>query len=131
VVLPRQGGCRGPRQVLSFLAGPPEGPRALSHASCTGRDLETASKLRRWLEQAGFVDVDEVRIDCPGNGWPDDPRLRRMGRYLEADAAEGAQGMSLKLLSRGLGMSVDDINVLVGQVKEDLHNTDIHILWPW
>ncbi|KAG9248808.1 S-adenosyl-L-methionine-dependent methyltransferase [Calycina marina] len=35
----------------------------------------------KWLAEAGFVDITEVRIPVPINSWPSDPKFKEIGRY--------------------------------------------------
>lgn len=40
-----------------------------------------------------MVDVAEHIIDLPGNGWPDDPKLKRVGEFFFLDIYDGARGI--------------------------------------
>jgi len=44
-----------------------------------GRLADSAFLYKQQLEEAGFVDVVEVRYKWPGNRWPKDPRMKELG----------------------------------------------------
>ncbi|KAH8681992.1 S-adenosyl-L-methionine-dependent methyltransferase [Xylariales sp. PMI_506] len=71
-----------------------------------------------WLTEAGFVNVAEKIIRMLGNPWPDDPRLKAQGACL-----------SLRILGRGLGMEIKDIEDLIIQVRADVSNRNLHFYW--
>ncbi|KAH8649020.1 S-adenosyl-L-methionine-dependent methyltransferase [Xylariales sp. PMI_506] len=100
-------------------------------AANLGRNLQVVSKYKEWLEEIGFINVRETIILCPGNPWPEDPKLKEMGRYLESDFHDGVEGISLRILQKGLGMTLEEVLELVGKVKKDLIDPNIHFHWPW
>ncbi|ORY55836.1 S-adenosyl-L-methionine-dependent methyltransferase [Pseudomassariella vexata] len=99
-------------------------------AAVQGKDLWVASKYRAMLIETGFVDVEERVVLCPGNNWPVDARQRQMGKFMAQDNMEILQGISLRTLRRGLGMSQIEVEVLLAQVRVDIMNKNIHFYWP-
>lgn len=95
----------------------------------TGRDLESPSKYKQWLHEVGFVDIKETIIRAPANPWPDDADLKNVGKWTLADAIQGIEAMSLRVLGNGLEMSVPEILQLVAQVKKDLSDTRHRFYW--
>lgn len=91
-----------------------------------GRDLNSAKKYRRWLIDTGFVDVEQKVILCPGNPWSSKPEDKEMGHYQAVASSIAVPAFSLRILQRGLGMNVDEINALVPQVQKNIRDTDIH-----
>ncbi|KAI0130469.1 S-adenosyl-L-methionine-dependent methyltransferase [Xylariales sp. AK1849] len=98
-------------------------------ARALGRDLEVAQKYKEWLMEAGFVNVTERIIQVPGNTWPGDLRLKSMGQWTLADALQGIEGVSLKILQNGIHMSLKDIQTLVTQVKKDINDKKHRFYW--
>jgi hypothetical protein len=47
-----------------------------------GLDWYKAAKYKAWLEEAGFVDVQEMHFAWPINTWPKNPHLKRLGIWM-------------------------------------------------
>ena len=45
-----------------------------------GRIIPKADQYKKWLEEAGFVDVEQRIIKRPTNDWPKDPKMKEIGR---------------------------------------------------
>ena len=66
----------------------------------------------------------------PLNTWPKDPKLKEIGKWNEVNISEGLEAFSLAMLSRGLGWSKEEIEVLIAKVRPDLKNRAIHSYYP-
>lgn len=75
------------------------------------RPLRIASRLKRWYQEAGFVDVQEKVFKMPINPWPRDRHLKFLGRMSEDNWLSGLQALSLAPFSRTLSWSKDEIEV--------------------
>lgn len=91
-----------------------------------GRPLRIANKLKRWYEEAGFVDVEERVFKVPVNPWPEDKRQKEIGRWSEANILDGIQGFSLAWFSRVLGWSKAEIEVFLVGVRRAVSQRDVH-----
>ncbi|KAF2454650.1 putative methyltransferase [Lineolata rhizophorae] len=94
-----------------------------------GLDLPT-SKYKQIMLDAGFVDVTEVKLVWPQNTWPADSRLKELGRWNMANSLDGLQGYSMALMTRVLGMSTAEVELLLMDVRKDMKNKKIHAYWP-
>jgi hypothetical protein len=74
------------------------------------------------------VDVVERTIDMPINGWPNDPKSKRIGQFLLANAHSGLRAGAWQLL-RALNWAPAEIEEFVSQVKEDWMNPNLHIYY--
>ncbi|KAH6647071.1 S-adenosyl-L-methionine-dependent methyltransferase [Truncatella angustata] len=83
------------------------------------RDFTKASRYKEWLEEIGFVDVEEHFIEWPIGPWSPDPRLKTTGWFMLRSSLVGVRGMSWALLSAA-GLSPDEIESLVSDCKKDL-----------
>ncbi|OCK86192.1 S-adenosyl-L-methionine-dependent methyltransferase [Lepidopterella palustris CBS 459.81] len=95
-------------------------------AMTMGRPLRIANKLKRWYEQAGFVDVHEEIYKLPINSWPKDPQFKMLGRFNETNLLDGLQAFSLQLFQKGLGWTKDEIEVYLVQVRKALSDRNVH-----
>lgn len=90
------------------------------------RPLVAAAQLRRWFEAAGFVDVQEKVYKLPINGWPRDPRLKKIGEMWQLNMQNGLQAFSYGFMHRVLGKSKAEIEVSLVDVRKDIVNPQIH-----
>jgi hypothetical protein len=95
------------------------------HASSVGgRPWDNVSKYARWMEEVGFVDVEERRFFLPTGPWPDDPREKELGQYQLQNWLAAMEGMSIRNLGR-IGWSAEDCRVLVASCKKELLSGNI------
>ncbi|KAF1988303.1 putative TAM domain methyltransferase [Aulographum hederae CBS 113979] len=90
------------------------------------RPLRIANKLKRWYQEAGFVDVREEVFKLPINPWPKDPQLKLLGRFHEANWLDGLQGFSLAPFHRGLGWTKAEIEVYLVNVRKAIQDRSVH-----
>ncbi|KAI9810834.1 MAG: hypothetical protein M1827_006041 [Pycnora praestabilis] len=91
-----------------------------------GRPLRIANKLKRWYEEAGFVDVHEEVYKMPLNPWPKDQRYKNIGHMQEMNWIDGLQAFSLALFHRVLGWSKNEIEVYLIDVRKALRDRGVH-----
>jgi len=91
-----------------------------------GRPVRIANKLKRWYEQAGFVDVHEEVFKMPINPWPKDPQYKMIGRFWGQMLLEGLQAFSLALFTRALGWTKDEVEVFLVKVRKSLVDKNVH-----
>ncbi|KAM0185930.1 hypothetical protein ACHAPI_011968 [Fusarium lateritium] len=97
-------------------------------ANAIGRSITVAPDFKPMLEGAGFVDIVEIKKKIPMNIWPKDPRYKELGRWSCSMLLCGIEGISMRLLT-GLGLTVDEVRVLLAKVRKDLLSTKIHGYW--
>lgn len=81
----------------------------LSHVA--GRPVDNAPKFKGWLEQAGFVDVQERITPIPVCPWPEDREQKELGFWMEEMFSSHLSGLSGAYQSRVNGMSVEEHEV--------------------
>lgn len=95
-----------------------------------GRPMDLCHKYREWMEEIGFVDIEEKLFVWPTNTWPKVKHLKELGRWNEVNLSEGMEGFSLALMTRALGWSKDEVEVLCAKVRNDLRDRSIHAYFP-
>ncbi|KAK2745618.1 hypothetical protein FQN55_006108 [Onygenales sp. PD_40] len=85
-----------------------------------GKELCTERHWKRWMEEAGFVDVQEVVYKVPVGGWAKDARLKELGRYQAAGLEEMVEAYSMALFTRVLGWEREEVEVLMRAVAGEL-----------
>lgn len=75
------------------------------------RPFDDACKLKEWLEEAGFVDVQERVYKIPLSGWPLEERTKRLGELWRANIEAGLGAFSYALFNRVQDRSLEEIEV--------------------
>ncbi|KAH8805982.1 S-adenosyl-L-methionine-dependent methyltransferase [Xylogone sp. PMI_703] len=99
-------------------------------AAVLGRDWHCTVKFKQYFIDAGFQDVVEIRQPGPIGPWPKNPDDKLIGLHWMANMLDGINAMSNISLRRGLGMSADEMEELLDDVRKDLRNRKIHSYWP-
>jgi hypothetical protein len=84
---------------------------------------------KEWMEEIGFVDVEEVILPWPINTWPRDLHLKTLGLWFQHDLLEGLNSTTA-LLTRGLGWSIEEVEALLVDVRKDIENRHVHAYAP-
>jgi SAM-dependent methyltransferase len=90
-----------------------------------GRNLSMVRLYRGWLEEIGFVNVQERFFRWPINTWPRDPHLKKLGFWFQHDLLELMTGLKTAL-TRGLGWSQEKAEVFLVDVRKDVKDRNIH-----
>ncbi|KAI9673987.1 MAG: hypothetical protein M1817_002193 [Caeruleum heppii] len=133
----KPGGWMESQEVMSSLycddgTIPPNWPMTdwtltLDEASMqNNRPLRIANKLKRWYEEAGFVDVHEQVFKMPLNPWAKDPHYKEIGRAMEVNMLDGIQAFSLASFYRVFGWSKSEIEVYLVNVRKALSDRNVH-----
>lgn len=79
---------------------------------------------------AGFTKVTVHHYKWPTNRWPKDKGHKLIGLWTLANVGGGLEGLSMALLTRGLGWSREKVLAYLTDVRKDLHDPKIHAYWP-
>jgi len=94
------------------------------------RDPGWATRYKEWMVEAGFRNVVELRFMWPQNSWPKDKKMKELGRWNMINALDGLQGFTARLFTKVQGMPVEEMEVLLMEVRQDIQNRKIHCYWP-
>ncbi|KAH7411286.1 S-adenosyl-L-methionine-dependent methyltransferase [Cadophora sp. MPI-SDFR-AT-0126] len=95
-----------------------------------GKDWWCTPNYARWFKEAGFVDVVEKKFFWPGNTWPKGRKQKEMGMTMLANSMEGVEGATLKMFTGLYGMSIEEVQEVIRDVKRDLCDRRIHTYYP-
>ncbi|KAH8764093.1 TAM domain methyltransferase, partial [Hyaloscypha sp. PMI_1271] len=95
-----------------------------------GAGLDTALNTKRFMEEAGFMDVVEVIYKWPLNRWPANKQMKEIGLWAHEVTASSLSGLSIAIFTHGLGWSAEELEVFLVEVRKDLKNSKIHSYWP-
>lgn len=94
-----------------------------------GRPMDAALKHKERMMAAGFVDVQETLLKWPINTWPKDEHMKKIGMYSRENTLQALEAFSLAPLTRFLGWSEEEVQVLVAGARADIKNTGLHAYW--
>lgn len=92
----------------------------------TGRKMNVAPELRRWVTDAGFEDVTEKVYVVPLGPWPKDPRLKELGKWETVVAPESVEAYGLRLYTQILGRSPEEARTQQERVKKQFRERSLH-----
>ncbi|KAF6807133.1 methyltransferase domain-containing protein [Colletotrichum sojae] len=95
-----------------------------------GRPFVHVSGLVPILEEVDFVDVTIVPYKWPIGPWAKDPHYRELGEWALANSLEGLEAWTMAAFTRALDWSVEEIQVLLAQVRKDMSDKRIHHYCP-
>ena len=91
---------------------------------------DVSDKYVQWMQDAGFVDIQQRMFMWPSNAWPKDPFMKELGRWNQINILDGLEGFCLALLTRGLGWKKEEVDIFVARVSRDLRDRRIHAYFP-
>ncbi|KAK5948137.1 hypothetical protein OHC33_010790 [Knufia fluminis] len=100
-------------------------------ADAFGTSLSTTPRLKEMMLQAGFVDVEEYVVKLPIGPWPKNKQLKRVGAFELVNMVDGVEGLTMRLFSKALGMPVEEIQMLLMNVRKEAKNSRIHSYYPF
>ncbi|CZR67798.1 related to methyltransferase [Phialocephala subalpina] len=84
------------------------------------REYSPGPQLKRWAEEAGYVNVTEEIIPLPIGMWPRDKRLKEIGAWNYLCLVEGLEAICMRLFTGVFGWSIDEVQVFLAKVRTEL-----------
>lgn len=91
-----------------------------------GTPCTTAAKLKPWMLEAGFVDVEEHILKLPVGPWPKDERLKKVGLFEMVNMIEGVEGLSMMAFTRALDWSPERVHLFLADVRKQARDRSVH-----
>jgi hypothetical protein len=87
----------------------------------TGRSFSIArdGQMQKYIEEAGFVDVQHRWWKVPIGGWARDPLLKQVGLYNGLYIDLSLDGFALYPIGQIMGWSLDEVHELVNGMKKE------------
>ncbi|KAF2400542.1 S-adenosyl-L-methionine-dependent methyltransferase [Trichodelitschia bisporula] len=95
-----------------------------------GKPFTIWEEAKGLMEEAGFVDVVEVRYKWPMNGWPADPLQKELGRWNQLRLKIGIEGFMLRLLTTVGGWSIERAQLFLAQMRKEISDYSTHAYLP-
>jgi hypothetical protein len=84
-----------------------------------GRHWDACKYYEEWLLEVGFVDVVQKIIPWPMTAWPDNPKLKEVGRWNSRTWRTGNLSATRKFLDFS-GLPKEELDQLVSDFKAEL-----------
>ncbi|KAJ5958896.1 uncharacterized protein N7479_006046 [Penicillium vulpinum] len=91
-----------------------------------GRELNIYHKLKEWMIDAGFEDVQQFTYLLPSSPWPRDPYLKEIGKYQAVMAQQAVESYGLRLFTQVLGWGAEPSRIFQATVKKQLRDKFMH-----
>jgi hypothetical protein len=101
-----------------------EGARAL------GKDWHRVEKYKEYMKEAGYVDIVETKFAWPVGTWAKDPKLKTLGIWARENFLSVLQGLSMAVMTRGLGMTPQEVEIFLAEVRAEVKTRKVHCYAP-
>lgn len=114
------GSLRGDSPLIIYLEAIEQAARL------QGKQFNIYHKLRDWLIDAGFEDVQQFTYFLPYSPWPKDPALKELGRYQAAMAQQAVEAYGLRLFTQVLGWGEEYSQIMIALARRQLRDKNMH-----
>jgi hypothetical protein len=98
----------------------------MAGGAALGKDLTRGRRYKEILEEIGFVDVVEKRTQFPIGTWAAGKKMKTLGAWMRHDMLTGLQAMSMAIMTRGLGMTPEEVDAHLVNVKAEIESNRLH-----
>ena len=95
-----------------------------------GRDPLRLVHLKRWMADAGFVNITEKKLAVPVNPWARGREQKIRGALMMTNLLEVCQSITLNVLTKVWGWSSEEVEVFLVDVRAGLKDRNIHAYVP-
>ena len=88
----------------------------------SGCRLNVAQEQKQLLIEGGFVDVQDVVYKFPLSPWHEDEKMQEIANHRGPAMCQGIEGYSLALLTRYMGWTWLEVQVLLAKVRTDVRD---------
>ena len=86
--------------------------------------------MKRQMEEAGFINCTIRPYKMPCGIWPKNKRYRQAGLFNMVGMCDGLSGLSVRTFTHGLEWSVEQMEVLLMEVRNEWKDKRIHSYLP-
>jgi hypothetical protein len=91
------------------------------------KDMRAPLHLESMMRTAGLLEIESRMIPLPLNGWPTSPLEREIGERMTGPYKEAIGGNIQVLLSQSLGMSMEEIHVLIASARMEVGDISLKL----
>ncbi|RDW59923.1 hypothetical protein BP6252_13010 [Coleophoma cylindrospora] len=98
----------------------------LQFGELSGKSFIQARDAKKMITAAGFENVDEEILKMPIRAWSTDPHLKQVGMWQQLFAETGVEGHGLAILTRVLGWTYAEAELLINEVRHAIKDPKTH-----
>ncbi len=102
----------------------------MAGAAALGKDFTRTRNYKTMLEEIGFVDVVERRTQFPIGTWAVGKKMKVLGEWMRLDLLAGLEAISMAIMTRGLGMTADEVKTHLVDVRAEIMSNRLHAYFP-
>lgn len=106
------------------------GRLAIESSRALGRPLDHSPTHKDRMIKAGFVEIVERQFKWPVGTWPKDKYYKEIGYWCHTNLDFGLEGLTMALLTRGLGWTKEEVLVFCADVRRGLKDPRVHAYIP-
>ncbi|KAK8164115.1 S-adenosyl-L-methionine-dependent methyltransferase [Phyllosticta citrichinensis] len=91
-----------------------------------GKELVPGPKLEGCFKDAGFENIAVKTYKVPLGPWAKDERLKKIGMFNLLQAVEGIEAFSIRLFTKCLGWTLEEVQVFNAKVVADFKSKSTH-----
>jgi len=95
-----------------------------------GRPSDNPQRYEQWMREIGYVNVTRRDFKWPQNPWPKHPAMKELGRWHMVNTLDGLHGFTARTFTTVLGLTPEEVEVLLVGVRKDIMDRRIHAYWP-
>lgn len=92
-----------------------------------GQSINAADKHARWMEEAGFVDIEDRVHQVPIGSWAKDKSLKELGRWHQVQMVDAVEPYTLAIFTDVLGRDVEETQVAIEMVRKEFREKKHHL----
>ena len=96
----------------------------------TGKDPLAALNLKMWLQEAGFVNINQTKVAVPTSPWAKGNEQKMRGTLMMTNLLEVASGITTKIFVGVHGWAREEVEVFLVDVRAGLRDRRIHAYTP-
>jgi SAM-dependent methyltransferase len=87
-----------------------------------GKDFEKVEEYGNYMREAGFVDIVEKKYTWAIGPWIRGRKQRLQATWWAQNFLDGIHGWSMTIITRGMGWTAAEVEVLLAGVRNDVRN---------
>jgi hypothetical protein len=107
-------------------------------ATMFGRRMDVAVHLKKWVENAGYIDVVQDITPIPIGMWPKDKELKTLSSYQLTNLLDTVSSYGLANFTRVLAWTAEEYEVFSAKVRRLIKNHSLQyyahlyvFVYPW
>ncbi|KAF4339633.1 hypothetical protein FBEOM_6416 [Fusarium beomiforme] len=81
---------------------------------------------RSSMEKAGFVNLEQRDFKVPIGGWPEDPKMKEIGKFAQATLEQDIEGYVLFMANTVEGWTKEEVEVYISMLRRELRQGKMH-----